>query len=89
MAWLTWKGVAFLDLDFDEDQNRMTGRYYTDRKTTGDMVVSRPNTLALPVAYPLERTAPNSLLVNSENVIPDVDPVAGVRPIALEIGAPS
>jgi SMODS-associating 2TM, beta-strand rich effector domain len=40
------EGVAFLNLDFDADPNRMTGRYYTERKTTGDMDLSRSTTVA-------------------------------------------
>jgi len=33
------EGVAFLELDHDADPNRLTGRYYTARKTTGDLDV--------------------------------------------------
>lgn len=36
------EGVAFLDLDYDENPHRLTGRYYTARKTTGDIDVQRP-----------------------------------------------
>ncbi|RVJ16180.1 hypothetical protein [Sinorhizobium medicae] len=35
------EGVAYLDLDWDTDRNRLTGTYYTARKTTGDMDVRR------------------------------------------------
>jgi SMODS-associating 2TM, beta-strand rich effector domain len=35
------EGVAFLDLDYDADPHKLTGRYYTERKTTGDIVVQR------------------------------------------------
>lgn len=35
------EGVAFLELDADIDMNRLTGRYYTARKTTGDIEMSR------------------------------------------------
>ncbi len=35
------EGMAFLELDYDADQNRLTGRYYTERKTTGDIIVER------------------------------------------------
>lgn len=35
------EGVAFLELDAGNDMNRLTGRYYTMRKTTGDIDVSR------------------------------------------------
>ncbi|MWA35489.1 hypothetical protein [Burkholderia pseudomallei] len=35
------EGVAFLELDADANMNRLTGRYYTARRTTGDMDVVR------------------------------------------------
>lgn len=35
------EGVAFLELDFDDDPTCLTGRYYTARKTTGDISVKR------------------------------------------------
>lgn len=35
------EGVAFLELDLDVDPHRLAGRYYTARKTTGDIEVSR------------------------------------------------
>lgn len=35
------EGVSFLDLDWDKDRNRLTGTYYTARKTTGDIDVRR------------------------------------------------
>ncbi|CAN7344008.1 hypothetical protein LJR231_001952 [Phyllobacterium sp. LjRoot231] len=35
------EGVAFLDLDYDADPHKLTGRYYTERKTTGDIIVQR------------------------------------------------
>lgn len=35
------EGVAYLELDYDTDRNRLTGRYYTDRRTTGDLDVRR------------------------------------------------
>lgn len=35
------EGVAYLDLDWDADRNRLTGTYYTARKTTGDMDLQR------------------------------------------------
>ena len=35
------EGVAFLELDFDGDPSRLTGRYYTARHTTGDLDVKR------------------------------------------------
>jgi hypothetical protein len=35
------EGVAFLELDLDADQHRLTGSYYTARKTTGDIDVRR------------------------------------------------
>jgi hypothetical protein len=35
------EGVAFLECDFDADPNRLPGRYYTDRRTTGDIDVRR------------------------------------------------
>lgn len=31
------EGVAFVELDYDADRERLTGRYYTARKTTGDL----------------------------------------------------
>ena len=37
------EGVAFLELDADSDMNRLTGRYYTARRTTGDIDVVRIN----------------------------------------------
>lgn len=35
------EGVAFLDVHWDEDRNRLQGRYYTARPTTGDIDVRR------------------------------------------------
>jgi hypothetical protein len=35
------EGVAFLECDFSADPNRLTGRYYTARRTTGDIDVRR------------------------------------------------
>jgi hypothetical protein len=35
------EGVAYLDLDWDTDRNRLKGTYYTARKTTGDMDFER------------------------------------------------
>jgi hypothetical protein len=35
------EGVAYLDLDWDTDQNALKGHYYTARKTNGDITVSR------------------------------------------------
>jgi SMODS-associating 2TM, beta-strand rich effector domain len=35
------EGVAFLALDLDSDPTRLTGRYYTARKTTGDIDVRK------------------------------------------------
>lgn len=35
------EGVAFLELDHDADPDRLTGRYYTARKSTGDLDVRR------------------------------------------------
>ncbi len=35
------EGVAFLECEFDADPNRLTGRYYTARRTTGDIDVRR------------------------------------------------
>lgn len=35
------EGVAFLEVDLDADPNRLEGRYYTARKTTGDMTLTR------------------------------------------------
>jgi hypothetical protein len=35
------EGVAFLECEFDEDPNRLSGRYYTARRTTGDIDVRR------------------------------------------------
>ena len=35
------EGVAYLDLDWDTDRNRLTGTYYTARKTTGDVDLRR------------------------------------------------
>jgi hypothetical protein len=35
------EGVAFLEYEFDADPNRLSGRYYTDRRTTGDIDVRR------------------------------------------------
>lgn len=37
------EGVAFLELDTSSDMNRLTGRYYTARRTTGDIDVVRAN----------------------------------------------
>ncbi|WP_088343880.1 MULTISPECIES: hypothetical protein [Rhodomicrobium] len=34
-------GHAFLELDFDDDKDRLTGRYFTSRKTTGDLELRR------------------------------------------------
>jgi len=35
------EGVAFLEFDPDVSSNSLTGRYYTARKTTGDIAVTR------------------------------------------------
>jgi hypothetical protein len=35
------EGVAWLELDVDEDPDRLIGYYYTDRKTSGDIDVCR------------------------------------------------
>jgi len=35
------EGVAFLELDAETDMNRLTGRYYTARRTTGDIDIAR------------------------------------------------
>jgi hypothetical protein len=35
------EGVAFLDMDWSLDRHRLTGRYYTARRTTGDMELRR------------------------------------------------
>jgi hypothetical protein len=35
------EGVAFLELDADNDMSRLVGRYYTARRTTGDIDVVR------------------------------------------------
>lgn len=35
------EGVAYLDLDWDTNRNRLSGTYYTARKTTGDIDVRR------------------------------------------------
>jgi len=35
------EGVAFLEVALDDDPNRLTGRYYTARRTTGDIDVRR------------------------------------------------
>jgi hypothetical protein len=35
------EGVAFLELDLDVDPSRLMGRYYTARKTTGDIDVRK------------------------------------------------
>ncbi len=35
------EGVAYLELDVGEHPTRLTGRYYTARKTTGDISVKR------------------------------------------------
>jgi len=35
------EGVAWLEVDLDVDPERMTGRYYTDRRTTGDIDLRR------------------------------------------------
>jgi hypothetical protein len=35
------EGVAFLDLEYDASPDRLTGRYYTARRTTGDLDVKR------------------------------------------------
>ncbi len=35
------EGVAFLECEFDADPDRLTGRYYTARRTTGDIDVRR------------------------------------------------
>jgi hypothetical protein len=35
------EGVAFLDCEFDSDPDRLAGRYYTARRTTGDIEVRR------------------------------------------------
>jgi hypothetical protein len=34
-------GLAWLELDYDGDKNKLVGMYYTDRKTTGDIEVTR------------------------------------------------
>ena len=38
------EGVAWLELDIDEDPNHLVGCYYTDRKTSGDIDVCRAST---------------------------------------------
>ena len=38
------EGVAWLELDIDEDPNHLVGCYYTDRKTSGDIDVHRTST---------------------------------------------
>lgn len=38
------EGVAFLELDYDADSNRLVGFYYTARRTTGDIDVRRAAT---------------------------------------------
>jgi hypothetical protein len=38
------EGVAYLDVHHEEDRNKLTGRYYTARKTTGDMTLFRDET---------------------------------------------
>ena len=35
------EGVAWLELDLSEDQDRLVGQYFTDRHTTGDMNLRR------------------------------------------------
>lgn len=35
------EGVAYLDLQWDVDRDRLTGRYYTDRETSGDVELRR------------------------------------------------
>lgn len=35
------EGVGFLECEFDTDPNRLTGRYYTARRTAGDIDVRR------------------------------------------------
>jgi len=35
------EGISFLECEFDVDHDRLTGRYYTDRRTTGDIDVRR------------------------------------------------
>jgi SMODS-associating 2TM, beta-strand rich effector domain len=37
------EGVAWLEMDIDADPNRLTGQYYSDRRTTGDMTFCRVN----------------------------------------------
>ncbi|WP_181707167.1 hypothetical protein [Chthonobacter rhizosphaerae] len=36
-------GVAFLEIDWDDNQNRLVGRYYNDRGSSGDMNIERAN----------------------------------------------
>ncbi|MGO6812208.1 hypothetical protein ACCS61_32440 [Rhizobium ruizarguesonis] len=35
------EGVAYLDLDWDQNRNELLGTYYTARKSTGDMKLER------------------------------------------------
>lgn len=35
------EGAAWLELNIDEDRNRLVGQYFTDRRTTGDMSLHR------------------------------------------------
>jgi hypothetical protein len=42
----THEGVAWLEVDLDADPESMVGCYYTDRKTTGDIVVKRTRDFA-------------------------------------------
>jgi hypothetical protein len=39
------EGVGFLECEFDTDPNRLTGRYYTARRTAGDVDVRRTSWL--------------------------------------------
>ena len=38
------EGVAWLELDLSEDQDRLVGQYFTDRRTRGDMDLRRTGT---------------------------------------------
>jgi hypothetical protein len=37
-------GHAILELDYDDDKDRLNGRYFTSRKTTGDLELRRQRT---------------------------------------------
>lgn len=43
-------GMASLECDWEVDRDRLTGRYFTDRKTTGDIDLRRVGGLAEPPA---------------------------------------